>query len=117
MYAPPEFMKRLEATKESIYFNPRIAPLLDCFNQMGNVTFLRKRHDITRNTTGGPGIAEIKNVYKDYFMSVREGLGRIRGALVKTAKKFDLPNDLQDEGPGAAHPKKAYSERPKMSIS
>jgi len=76
-----EFLTRLEATKESIYANPHLAPLLDCLNQMGNVTFLRRQRAISRKTLGDDLLAEIRSSYSDYFTSVREALARIEKAL------------------------------------
>jgi hypothetical protein len=74
-------MKRLENTKQSIYYNPHLAPLLDCFNQMGNYTFLRKRHAISRKPMNAGLKDEIKSTYLELFSSVREASARIDKAL------------------------------------
>jgi hypothetical protein len=79
--SPRELLKRLETTKESIYFNPHLAPLLDSFNQMGNVTFLRKRHSISKQPQSSDLLPEIKSTYTEYFASVREALEKISKAL------------------------------------
>jgi hypothetical protein len=71
----------LEAYKESIYRNPHLAPLLDSLNQMGNVTFLRKRRVISLQNTDKDSISEIKACYSDYFISVKEALAKIERAL------------------------------------
>jgi hypothetical protein len=74
-------MKRLEETKQSIYYNPHLAPLLDCFNQMGNFTFLRKRHAIFQKTMDAGLKNEISSAYLEYFSSVRKASARIDNAL------------------------------------
>jgi hypothetical protein len=74
-------MKRLEDTKQSIYYNPHLAPLLDCFNQMGNYTFLRKQNAISRKPMNADLKDEIKSTYLEYFTSVRKASARIVKAL------------------------------------
>jgi hypothetical protein len=74
-------MKRLEDTKQSIYYNPHLAPLLDCFNQMGNCTFMRKRHTISHKPMNTDLKDEIKSTYMEFFTSVREASARIDKAL------------------------------------
>jgi hypothetical protein len=76
-----ELMKRLEDTKQSIYGNPHLAPLLDCLNQMGNFNFLRKQHAIARQLKGTTMQDEIKKVYAEYFSSVHEAAVKIGKAL------------------------------------
>jgi hypothetical protein len=73
--------KRLEDTQQSIYYNPHVAPLLDCFNQMGNYTFLRKRHALSLKPLNADLKEEIQNAYLEYFSSVREASARIGKAL------------------------------------
>jgi hypothetical protein len=79
--SPEKLMKRLENTKESIYCNSHLAPLLDCLNQMGNFNFLRKRHAITRQSQGTNMRNEIKSVYAEYFSSVSEASAKVGKAL------------------------------------
>lgn len=73
-----QLMLLLENIKESIYASaPRIAPILDCFNQMGNVTFLRNRAGLDRE----PADSAIRSVYREYFETVRQALNEITPAL------------------------------------
>jgi hypothetical protein len=87
---PQELLKRLETTKGSIYFNPHLAPLLDSFNQMGNITFLRKRHALSKQPQNVNMLPEIKNVYSEYFVSVREALEKIGKALSQIETNLNL---------------------------
>jgi hypothetical protein len=88
--SPQELIKRLETTKGSIYFNPHLAPLLDSFNQMGNVTFLRKRQALSKQTQHPDLLSEIKNAYSEYFASVREALEKISKALSQVEANLSL---------------------------
>jgi hypothetical protein len=54
-----------------------MARILDCFNQIGNVTFLRKRAGLEREPTG----SSIRSVYREYFETVRQAQNEIRPAL------------------------------------
>jgi hypothetical protein len=83
-------MKRLEDTKQSIYYNPHLAPLLDCFNQMGNCAFLRKRHAISLKPMNAGLKDEIKSTYLELFSSVREASARIDKALRRIEEKLKL---------------------------
>jgi hypothetical protein len=83
-------MKRLEDTQQSIYSNLHLAPLLDCFNQMGNYTFLRKRHAISRKPPDANLKDEIRNAYSEYFSSIREASARIDSALHRIKSELML---------------------------
>ncbi len=80
--------RQLEGIKDSIYANRHMAPLLDSFNQVGNVTFLRNRDRLNR-VSARPGFSdELRNVYGAYFSSVAKArtnldstLNRLRAAL------------------------------------
>ncbi|MBN1571504.1 MAG: motility associated factor glycosyltransferase family protein [Acidobacteria bacterium] len=87
-YSPQELMKRLESAKESIYYNPHLAPVLDSLNQMGNFTFLRKRNQISRNSPDADLLENIGSTYSEYFSSVREALSKINKALSQIELKF-----------------------------
>jgi hypothetical protein len=115
--SPEDLMKRLEATKNSIYFNPHIAPLLDCLNQMGNVTFLRRRHGLTRQGLMANLLPEIEETYFEYFVSVQTALGKIQEALSKI--ETDLSLDVgRLSGAARPHDRRIhYSRKPEMSIS
>ncbi len=81
-HSSDELIKKLEAVKQSIYGNPRLAPLLDCLNQMGNVTFLRKLRDSSRSSEDA---STIKDIYSEYFTSVDLALSKAGEALAKIA--------------------------------
>jgi hypothetical protein len=116
-YSPEELRKRLEATKESIYYSPRIASLLDCFNQMGNVAFLRKRSALSRHSADSSLLPEIKSIYAEYFSSVGEALNKIRRALAIIGEKLDLKSDFRSDLEGRKQPRNRYSDKPGMTIS
>ena len=76
--AGPSLMLMLDNIKESIYLSaPRIAKILDCFNQMGNVTFLRNRAGLGRDSSD----QKIRSLYREYFETVRQALNEITPAL------------------------------------
>jgi hypothetical protein len=87
-YSAQALIKRLESTKESIYFQPHLSPLIDCFNQMGNVTFLRKRNSILKQDRNAQFLIDIKNAYSEYFSSVREALTLIEKGLYQIEAQF-----------------------------
>ncbi len=87
---PEELIKRLEATKGSIYCNPHLAPLLDNLNQMGNIAFLRKRYALLAQPPNSKLFGEIKIAYSEYFSSVREALGKISAALSQIQANLKL---------------------------
>jgi hypothetical protein len=82
-YSAQDLMKRLESVKGSIYFNPHLAPLIDSFNQMGNVDFLRKRHALLQKPLSNASVSVIQSLYSDYFRSVGEAFAKIRHGLSK----------------------------------
>ncbi len=89
-HSPQELFKRLEAAKESIYFNPHLAPVLDSLNQMGNFTFLRKRNQFSK-TPPGAGLTEnICSTYSEYFATVGEALSKISKALTQIEEKLGI---------------------------
>lgn len=80
-YPAVELLKRLEDIKERIYFNSRMAPLIDSLNQMGNITFLRRRTALDGKSPGRDSIPEIRSIYGDYFETVRRALETSAAAL------------------------------------
>jgi hypothetical protein len=80
-HSPEDLTKRLEATKNSIYYNPHLAPLIDCLNQMGNFTFLRRRRSLSDALVTVNLLPEIKATYSEYFISVQQALDKIKKAL------------------------------------
>lgn len=79
--APASLGGQLEEIKRSLYGHKRLAPLLDTFNQMGNVAFLRKNHEISRQPQTEGQVLAIKDMYAEYFASVRDALAKIGPAL------------------------------------
>jgi len=68
----------LEELKESIYTSaPHLSQMIDCFNQMGNVAFLRNRASL------GPSApaSAILSTYREYFETVHRALDEITPAL------------------------------------
>ncbi len=76
----PALLATLEKAKQSVYSGaPQLASLLDAFNQMGNVAFLRGRNRLTQ--TPKPSAVAIQSVYGEYFASVGEALRRVAPGL------------------------------------
>jgi hypothetical protein len=89
-YSAQELMKRLEATKDAIYYHPHLAPLIDSLNQMGNFNFLRRRNGLSRNLQSTRDMAnDIKSTYTEYFCSVNDALARVGDALSRIEANFD----------------------------
>ncbi len=110
-------MKRLEAIKDSIYYNPHLAPLLDCLNQMGNVTFLRKRKDIFQGSARQNMLSNIMNTYAQYFISVREALDKIEKAVQQIGSNFHIEKLRKPVITHHQHAINPYSNSPKLPIS
>jgi len=72
---------RLQRIRDAILSNNHIIPLIDCFNQMGNLTFLRKCAEAAGDK--GTDLPKSKHeiAYKEYFESIREASGTIYPAL------------------------------------
>ncbi|HTY63547.1 MAG TPA: 6-hydroxymethylpterin diphosphokinase MptE-like protein [Acidobacteriota bacterium] len=89
-YSAQELRKRLEATKDAIYYHPHLAPLMDSLNQMGNFNFLRRRRSILQRPPDSENLRdEIKNTYAEYFGTVGEALDMIGHALSRIEANFD----------------------------
>lgn len=84
-----EVLQQLEKIKADIYTNSRVAPLVDCFNQMGNFTFLRRQAGLARRPRGESLANEIRTIYREYFETVRESLQRIDKALLQISRVID----------------------------
>lgn len=78
-YALGHLVRQLEDLKDSIYTHTHLAPLLDNFNQMGNVAFLREQKRFKQDPAGSG--AEIRNIYRRHFDSVLAALMRIDSAV------------------------------------
>lgn len=78
---PDELLRALESAKRDIYSNQRLAPLLDSFNQMGNVAFLRKQAAFKPELGKSCNVAQVKSAYLEYFDSVLKALEVVESAL------------------------------------
>jgi hypothetical protein len=78
--SPQEIIRRLDTLKESIHYNVHIAPLMDCFNQVGNFRFLRRRSEL-EGFSSAELLPALRDIYSEYFASVREALMKISKAL------------------------------------
>ena len=89
--SPPDLIRRLESAKESIYSHPHLAPLIDSFNQMGNIDFLRKWRTLSQQQLNYL-IPDIKNVFSEYFSSVTRALCKISKALsrIESELRFEF---------------------------
>lgn len=73
-----DLIRRCERVKNEVRALKRLAPVLDCFNQMGNVAFLRAR----AAQSGRPvSSREILDVYLEYFRSVKRAAQPVEEAL------------------------------------
>ncbi len=83
-------VKRLEAVKAGIYANARVAGIVDAFNQMGNVTFLRKMNSVKMSSIDAASIPEIIKVYSEYLDSVMQATDKISSALGRIDARLAL---------------------------
>ncbi|MBN2244042.1 MAG: motility associated factor glycosyltransferase family protein [Acidobacteria bacterium] len=83
-----DLRRKLENTKQNIYENKNIAPLLDCLNQMGNVTFLRRRERWDDRPDKGGAILELKNLYSEYLTTVGQALDEVEKSLKQIQKNL-----------------------------
>jgi hypothetical protein len=74
-------LPQLEGLKESIYARRNMAQLLDCFNQMGNVAFLREQRKLMRDSNPSSSQVAAVESYGRYFESVLQALMRIETAV------------------------------------
>jgi hypothetical protein len=49
-----------------------LAPLLDCFNQMGNVSFLRQHRALVSKPGAKPAPQELRAIYLELFQSLAD---------------------------------------------
>jgi len=73
---------RCEQVKHSVHSLTVLSPMLDCFNQMGNITFLRR---LAGQSGEKVPALEILDTYRKYFQSIlqaskpiAEGLSRLK---------------------------------------
>jgi len=76
-----EMCSQLRAIKDSIILNTRIVHLLDCFNQVGNLTFLRRSAALNLERISSGLSPAFQAIYSDYFRSIESALSRIRPAI------------------------------------
>jgi hypothetical protein len=84
-YSSNELIKKLESIKESIYGNSRLAPLLDCLNQMGNITFLRRLRGASKVSNITALAPAMQAIYSEYFTSVSHALSKVSDTLDRIA--------------------------------
>jgi len=75
--------QQLGAIKDRIYANAHLSGIIDTFNQMGNVSFLRKMAAIEKSAAGASSAGEIQKVYAEYLDSVAQALDKIDAALLR----------------------------------
>jgi hypothetical protein len=85
--SPQGVIRRLKALKESIYYNVHIAPLMDCFNQIGNYRFLRRKIEL-ENLSSADLLPVLQDIYSEYFISIREALTKISKALHQITREL-----------------------------
>ncbi len=81
--SPDQVLRELESIQNRVYSNRQLSPLLDTFNQMGNIAFLRKQA-AWRTGVGkscNPDTVEI--AYREYFDSALNALEIIASALAR----------------------------------
>jgi len=80
---PRDWAARCEQVKHEVYSLAKLAPMLDCFNQMGNISFLRKKDaQASRHASAD----EIRELYREYFHSLAQAAEPIRAALSRLRK-------------------------------
>jgi hypothetical protein len=84
---------------------------------MGNITFLRKRRGISRQLQSTNVLADIKNTYAEYFISVREALTKISKALSQIEANLNPGSGLEPKRAAREHRRNPYSRKPKLTIS
>lgn len=84
-----EVLQQLEKIKAAIHANPHVTPIVDCFNQMGNVTFLRRQAGLARRPRRELLANEIRATYREYFETVQQSLQKIEKALLQISKAID----------------------------
>ncbi len=79
--SPEQLLRELESLKHKIYSHRQISPLLDTFNQMGNVAFLRKQTAFKAEVGKSCNSDPIKFAYREYFDSAMKALEIVESAL------------------------------------
>jgi hypothetical protein len=77
----PARADRLERVRSSVYRCRRLAPLLDAFNQLGNLAFLRGRAALEAAGRAGAQAPDRRSLYLAYFGSLEEALQPIADSL------------------------------------
>ena len=73
----------LEAIQKSLHGNRQLIPLLDSFNQMGNIAFLRSRAQLESLSKDENPALLVRNSYGAYFESVLQALEIVDSALAR----------------------------------
>ncbi len=77
----PEWSVRLDRARQSVYQLTNLAPLLDCFNQMGNVSFLRQHRALVSKPGSRPAPQELRAIYFELFQSLANAAKILAEAL------------------------------------
>ena len=77
----PEWSVRLDRARQSVYQLTNLAPLLDCFNQMGNVSFLRQHRALVSKPGSKPAPRELSAIYFELFQSLANAAKILAEAL------------------------------------
>jgi hypothetical protein len=75
-----EIARSCERVKQAVHALTRLAPILDCFNQTGNIAFLRRR---AAQTDQDASAREILDQYLDYFQSIANAAQPVENAIRK----------------------------------
>ena len=79
----PEWSVRLDRARQSVYQLTHLAPLLDCFNQMGNVSFLRQHKAVAPRPDSRPAPGELSALYHAWFQSLANAAKILVEALAR----------------------------------
>ena len=78
---PAGWGARLDRTRRSVYQLTNLAPLLDCFNQMGNVSFLRRHRALVSRPGSQPAPQDLRTLYSELFRSLADSSKILAAAL------------------------------------
>jgi len=76
-------MSRLHEAHQSVLRLRYLSPLLDSCNQMGNVSFLRRRTALPASPDTESGFRELLDTYREYFQSLARAGAIISDALAR----------------------------------
>ncbi len=108
-------VKQLEAVKAGIYANAGFAEIVDAFNQMGNVIFLRKMSSVKTSPIETTQIGEIISTYSEYLESVAQAIEKLDTAFTKIEEALSMsgPTRKVSSGP-IPDPNNPYTKMQKV---